>query len=622
MSFLFPAFLIGTLTAAMPIILHLLTRHRVPRQDFSDVRFLVRTTVRDNQHRRLRELLLLALRVTALVLLALAFARPVLDATMSGAAATIVIIDRSLSMSAPGQFARARQLAGEVIESVPSGAAVAVVAFDDRAEVMQEPTASRSAVTSAIDRIESTAGGTRFATGLAVAGELLRGRPGRVVMITDGQQVGWDDDARVRLPPETTVEMLAVGVVDRNLAVTAVASRDEMVMATMLNTAESPADTELVVEVDGRVVAREPVTLIPGATERTWDVGTAGEVVSVTVSDSAGYQGDDTRHAWRAPPEPTDVLIVVSGGRLDVGALYLEQALLASTAERPFRVSAVAPAALGDVGDQRWESTAVTVVLSTVGLSRGAQRRLAGFVRAGGGLLVTTGPDVDPRILKLGWLLDGQALVASADDTVVAERRLAVTDVRHPIFRPFGDTAATFGQVRFTRTTDIESASGSRPARTLAHFDTGLDALVEVDVAPGRALVFASDLNNRWNDFPRHRTFVPFVHETLRYLAGPLLSDDRRDLLPSQVPLGTERRVVINSDPRESVPQALTANRFLARVEAVSVDVAGEPAGASEYAYVDAEARAREAEDALWWHALTALALALVAEAWLGRTMT
>ena len=54
--------------------------------------------------RRLRELLLLALRVAALLLLALAFARPFLRPTAASAASgvTIVALDTSLSMSAPG----------------------------------------------------------------------------------------------------------------------------------------------------------------------------------------------------------------------------------------------------------------------------------------------------------------------------------------------------------------------------------------------------------------------------------------------------------------------------------------------------------------------------------------
>ena len=81
------------------------------------MRYLRRAPVEQSRRRRLRELLLLALRVAALLLLALAFARPYLSesAAALGAPATVVLIDTSVSLSAPGLFERARTRAAELI---------------------------------------------------------------------------------------------------------------------------------------------------------------------------------------------------------------------------------------------------------------------------------------------------------------------------------------------------------------------------------------------------------------------------------------------------------------------------------------------------------------------------
>ena len=76
MSFLSPLFLIGVLAAAVPLALHLFHRRTEPVVSFAAMRFLRRTPVEDSRWRRLRELILLALRVAAIVLLACAFARP------------------------------------------------------------------------------------------------------------------------------------------------------------------------------------------------------------------------------------------------------------------------------------------------------------------------------------------------------------------------------------------------------------------------------------------------------------------------------------------------------------------------------------------------------------------
>ena len=113
MGFLSPLFLVGALAAAVPIVLHLLKREPETRVRFAAVRLLRRAPVEHADRRHLRELLLLALRVAALLLLALAFARPFFSAGAQAGAArvTVVALDTSLSMSAPGQFDRAEQLA-------------------------------------------------------------------------------------------------------------------------------------------------------------------------------------------------------------------------------------------------------------------------------------------------------------------------------------------------------------------------------------------------------------------------------------------------------------------------------------------------------------------------------
>ena len=109
MSFLYPAFLGGAVAIAIPIVLHFLRRDVAPEVPFSAVRLLRRSPVARSRRRRLRDLILLAARVAALILLALAFARPYLAGASAASSLRIVAVDRSLSMSAPGTFARANR---------------------------------------------------------------------------------------------------------------------------------------------------------------------------------------------------------------------------------------------------------------------------------------------------------------------------------------------------------------------------------------------------------------------------------------------------------------------------------------------------------------------------------
>ncbi|MGH9331833.1 MAG: BatA domain-containing protein, partial [Vicinamibacterales bacterium] len=104
-SFLYPAFLLGAIAAAVPIVLHLIKREAAPEVRFSAVRLLRRAPTEQSRWHRLREWLLLASRVAAILLLAAAFARPYLAAGAGpGSTVTIVAVDTSLSMGAPGRF--------------------------------------------------------------------------------------------------------------------------------------------------------------------------------------------------------------------------------------------------------------------------------------------------------------------------------------------------------------------------------------------------------------------------------------------------------------------------------------------------------------------------------------
>src|SRR5499433_3703984 len=164
LSFLSPVFLAGAAAAAIPIVLHLLKREPEARVQFAAVKLLKKAPVEHTQRRHLRELILLALRVAALVLLALAFARPFFA---SGAASTttgvvVVALDTSYSMSAPGRFERAKQLARDAVARAPAGDLVGVVTFDDAAQIVMRPGSDRVLAASAINEAATGYGATRY----------------------------------------------------------------------------------------------------------------------------------------------------------------------------------------------------------------------------------------------------------------------------------------------------------------------------------------------------------------------------------------------------------------------------------------------------------------------------
>lgn len=99
MSFLSPLFLLLGVAAGVPLLLHLLRRRIGTRLDFPAVRYLLRAEQENRRTMRLRNLLLMLLRVATVILLSIAAARPV--GRMIGAghapAAIAILIDNSMS---------------------------------------------------------------------------------------------------------------------------------------------------------------------------------------------------------------------------------------------------------------------------------------------------------------------------------------------------------------------------------------------------------------------------------------------------------------------------------------------------------------------------------------------
>ena len=105
MIFLNPAVLFGLLAASIPVLIHLLNLRKLKKIEFSTLAFLKELQKNRIRKIKLKQWLLLALRVLIILLLVFAFARPTLEGiaiggTTSAAKTTAVfILDDTFSMS-------------------------------------------------------------------------------------------------------------------------------------------------------------------------------------------------------------------------------------------------------------------------------------------------------------------------------------------------------------------------------------------------------------------------------------------------------------------------------------------------------------------------------------------
>ncbi|MGH1364806.1 MAG: vWA domain-containing protein [Calditrichia bacterium] len=106
LNFLNPAILYGLIAAGIPLVIHLLNRRKIKNIPFSTIQFLKRLEKKQMRNLRIRQLLLLFMRMAIILCLVLAFSRPTLQEDSVGgilaersAIEAVIILDNSQSLN-------------------------------------------------------------------------------------------------------------------------------------------------------------------------------------------------------------------------------------------------------------------------------------------------------------------------------------------------------------------------------------------------------------------------------------------------------------------------------------------------------------------------------------------
>src|SRR5258708_30823934 len=117
MSFLNPYLLFGSLALAIPVLIHLVRREKSEIIPFSSLMFLLKVPKRSIRQQKMKNLLLMALRLLILALLVGAFARPYLTQpakpVVNGNSnrGIVLILDTSYSMTYGDNFNKLKSAA-------------------------------------------------------------------------------------------------------------------------------------------------------------------------------------------------------------------------------------------------------------------------------------------------------------------------------------------------------------------------------------------------------------------------------------------------------------------------------------------------------------------------------
>jgi hypothetical protein len=139
MQFLNPAILFGLFAASIPLILHLINLRRNKQVEFSSNRFLEELKKSNIRNVKIRNLILLILRMLIIGCIIFAFSRPVVesDLALTGdlqPSSNIIILDNSYSMELPtgkgDALSTAKNKAKDILDALPPQSEAVVLSAD------------------------------------------------------------------------------------------------------------------------------------------------------------------------------------------------------------------------------------------------------------------------------------------------------------------------------------------------------------------------------------------------------------------------------------------------------------------------------------------------------------
>ncbi len=562
LTFLGAGLLIGLTALAVPVLVHLISRRRARRVRFAAIEFVLRSQRRTARSIRLRQFLLLLVRSLFIAAVALAVAQPVLveetaARTSNAPIAVALVVDASASMQATldgkSAFVRALRRARDVIDDLPNDTPVAIVrCASPSSDALSPPTFDRGAALAALDALEPGFTTSDLSACAAHAGTLLMRVPGdgerRVVVLSDlaahamGTAAGRAGDGVVI----AWVQVMPEDAVVPNHAITTVSAEpggggDGQAVTVGFEVARfggAPQRIPADLLMEGKRLARVTVDAKPGQVWRGAfthpfdDTGSRAPNVSIVLDDDA-LDADNRVELPVDLPRPIRVLIV-DGAPQPIPfrdeVFYLESALSQVKASRARLVIEVIGADALNAG--KLAETRVVVLANVARLTSEAAAALIEFVKAGGGLLISMGDQIDVSWANtalapvLPGRLRGAKGLALLDNADVAEK-LGLTRFAtdHPAFTGLtgGEGGGLAGLSRVETTTlMLLEPQADAPREVLAWFTNQAPALLERRAGAGRVLLLATTIDRDWSDLAIRPGFLPLMQQSLAYLAGAL----------------------------------------------------------------------------------------------------
>lgn len=527
LSFAAPAFLLWSLAAVSPVIIHLIMREQPKRVIFPAVRFLQTRIRRQLRSLRLRQLLLLALRIFLIVALAGAMARPLLKGRWPSLAPrggnVVVILDDSLSMlvrqNEATAFERAREAGRRFLRGMSASSKAAVMTTSSIATGLR---ANPDEALSDLAALTPQGGSDKVWPAISAATALL-GREkgaGHVVLFTDMASNAWRgaEEAGFNIPRTTDVSVVPIESKGaRNLFFSSAKLRSEVLDPSgraLLNYIVPVPNESSLEAVELYIDRKKQDSSTSPKGSFSFPAGRSGFLqgnLKIVCHDD--LETDNTAWFTVAVAPPPRLLMALALSKEPTPLALAFGAALGGAFET------VPQAALGAM---RLSGFDAVVVEGLEGMDEKALEKLQEYVSSGGGLMVFPSGVMKGELhLPVDWRFLLPGFVFSAADAPKGTH-LEIVDEEHPLARAFAESSFTDRNIRaplFARYLRLGAFDEFDVTKVLAYSD-GTPALLARSYGKGKSLFFAGAAQADWSDLVKHPSFVVLAAESLKYLVG------------------------------------------------------------------------------------------------------
>jgi len=522
MGFLAPWFLAALAAVGLPVYIHLLRRQTTTPRPVSSLMFFERGIQSSTRHRRLRYLLLFALRALLMILLALVFANPFVRRSAASANDRLMLIavDDSFSMRAGTRLADAKREALEMLATRRPSQRAQVMALGGELQVLTQPIQDAGALRAAVENIQPGDSHGNF-------GELGRGMRALTETVHTPVDLHLFSDMQASNMPVNFADMVMPGNVSLVLHSVATAAvpnwtvesveapgllvdpKKARVLAVVAGH-QTPAATRTVSLVINGVVAATKKVDVPADGRATvafesLDVPYGASRCEVRIDAADGFAADDASAFAVKRADPERVLFMHQAG--DSRSQLYFGAALAAAAQASFVLQPIIADQAADADPTKYAFVVLSDVTSIPSI---LENSLLQYVRNGGSVLIAAGMSEGHRqkIPVFGEsATDARYYSRSAGFSTVAQ-----VDASHPAMKD----AAGWADAKFYYATVVDAGH----SRVVARLADGVPLVMDKQMGQGHVLLFASGFDNVTNDLPLNPAFVPFVDESARYLAG------------------------------------------------------------------------------------------------------